>query len=714
MQKLEHKGVRIFGAILPILLIALLPSAANAQLWTTDPGFAIGSAANNAVNCIIIQPDSKILVSGSFTQFNAQPYNRIVRLLPSGQPDPTFQIGNGANGDIRSMALQPDGKILIGGVFSSYNSTSTGRFIRLNSNGSRDLTFNAGNSGANNEVLAIAVQADGKILIGGIFSQYNATPRSGFARLNANGSLDTAFNSGGSGPQFGPDAIVVQPDGRILIGGTFNSYNGTAVNRLTRLLPNGSIDTTFQMPGPVIGGFQVIVPAPGGKFYLAGNFYQIGIQSINRLTRIDSTGALDPGFSVGTGASSNVRAAWLRANGQLIIAGDFAYYSGSAKPRLAQVNNDGSLDYNFNPCVGSNGTIRALALQSDGKLLLGGNFTTYNGFTSGRFIRLEPSTSPGASQPLITTPTPLVCPGSNVKLYRSGGSLNGGDQWVWYSGGCGQLSAGTGDSLSVLVTADTTWFWLRGEGPCISAGPCDSIMIVRADTTAPLALLSPLPLITATCDTSLTAPQGHDYCDGLLTATTSDPIIYDSVGTYTLTWVYTDQAGNSSTQSQTVHILPVDVSLSSVSASEYCANNVNASYQWLSCGAGAFNVIPQATSRCFVNNLLSVPPLSQFAVVIQQKGCIDTSACVTILSTGVEDAWLEPIQPFPNPAGDRICINLPSEGRLSVWDPQGHILILNPQTEATSCVDISVLCSGLYLLKVSGQAGDRWFKFFKE
>ena len=150
------------------------------------------------------------------------------------------------------MAVQPDGKILIGGDFTSYNgdAAASDAVMRLNADGTRDTTFNPGGSGVTQSVGAVAVQPDGKIVIGGLFNSYNGdftAPSDMVMRLNADGTRDTTFNAGGSGADGSVYAVAVQPDGKIVIGGFFTIYNNDAAasDYVMRLNANGTRDTTF-------------------------------------------------------------------------------------------------------------------------------------------------------------------------------------------------------------------------------------------------------------------------------------------------------------------------------------------------------------------------------------------------------------------------------------------------------------------------------------
>src|SRR4030095_73808 len=153
--------------------------------------------------------------------------------------------GTGANGSVFTLAVQADGKILIGGDFTSFNGTSRNRFARLNSDGTLDTAFLSTGTGANDQVFALALQSDGKVLIGGFFTTVNNTTRNRIARLNSDGTLDTTFLATAAGANYSVRAIAVQSDGRVMIGGEFGNYNGAYRGNIARLKPDSSLDETF-------------------------------------------------------------------------------------------------------------------------------------------------------------------------------------------------------------------------------------------------------------------------------------------------------------------------------------------------------------------------------------------------------------------------------------------------------------------------------------
>ena len=321
-----------------------------------------------------IQPDGKSIIAGDFMRYNGTPRNRIARLNSDGLLDASFDPGWGANDRVGCSAVQPDGKIVLCGAFTGFNGAARNRITRLNSNGSLDASFNPG-SGANNQILSLALQTDGKILIGGIFTSYNGTARNRIARLNTDGSLDASFLPGsGTNVVY---AITIQPDGKILIGGSFTSYNGTVRNRIARLNTDGSLDTSFDPVSGADATVYAVTVQPDGKILIGGDFATYDGAGRNRIARLYSNGALDTSFDPGASANSSVRSISYQPDGRIIIGGDFWNFNNVMRLRLARVNSNGSLDDSFDPGSSGNPYVLSTTIQGDGKILVcgGGNLT---------------------------------------------------------------------------------------------------------------------------------------------------------------------------------------------------------------------------------------------------------------------------------------------------------------------------------------------------
>jgi uncharacterized delta-60 repeat protein len=436
-----------------------------------DTGFDPGSGVNAGVRSIVLQGDGKVLIGGDFTTYNGTERDGIARLNADGGLDTSFTSSNGANASVRSIALQTDGKVLIGGNFNTYNSTARNRIARLNANGSLDTGFDPG-SGANTDVVSIALLADGKVLIGGSFTSYNGTARSGIARLNTNGGLDTgsnlgsgasnevnsialqadgklligggnrverlyadgsldlSFNPGSFGTNTEISSVAAQADGKVLIGGRFTSYNGTARDGIARLNANGSLDTGFNPGSGANNEVHSIALQVDGKSIIGGSFTSYNGTGRNRIARLNADGSLDTSFDPGIGVDGPVLSIALQADGKVLIRGDFTSYNGTERNCIARLNVDGSLDTNFDPGSGANDKIHTLSLQDDGKVLIGGNFTIYNGTARTRIARLNPN----GSLDLSFNPSS----GLNAAIYSAASQADGkvliGGRFTSYNG----------------------------------------------------------------------------------------------------------------------------------------------------------------------------------------------------------------------------------------------------------------------------------------
>ncbi len=369
-------------------------SAADGDLDTT---FDSSVGANSTVESIAVKPDGKVVIGGTFTSYGFTERQRVAQLNANGSLDTGFDPNAAVTpGNVLAVATDSDGKVLVGGEVTDLSGPPQQTLARLNANGSQDTTFNAGNTGfgIGGRIHAIVVQPDGRILVGGYLGSYNGISRNGLYRLNADGSLDSSFVGSGTqaigAPVF---AISLLPDGKIVVGGEFNTFNGTPRARLARLHPDGSLDTTFDpQTGPDQAVFAVPVQ-PDGKIVIAGQFSNYNGVSISRIARVNVDGLLDNAFTPGTGASNHLKTAVLQADGKILITGIFTNYNGMSRSGFARINPDGSPDPSLISGLVST-QVNALALEAGGKILLGGTFTEYQATPRGHVARvLNPGTS---------------------------------------------------------------------------------------------------------------------------------------------------------------------------------------------------------------------------------------------------------------------------------------------------------------------------------
>ncbi len=361
-----------------------------------DTAFIDGTGPNNGVQSIVLQPGGEVLIGGYFTSFNGTSRNRIARLKSDGLLDPAFNPGAGANGNIASVALQIDGKVLVGGGFTQMDGANRNKIARLNPNGALDLSFNPG-TGVSGTVSSVAYQSDGKVLLGGFFISVNGTNRNRLARLSTNGVLDSAFSPGTAGVDGIVAALATQPDGRILIGGFFNSINGTNRNNIARLQVNGALDITFN-PGTGTGPdfdfddyeeVTAMARQADGKVLIAGFFDSVNGTNRNRIARLNTNGSLDLTFDAGAGPNvSPLFTLTRQQDGKILVGGTFDEFNGVSRDVFARLNANGTLDLAYSPTFGSRSVLSS-ATQSDGKALIGGYFTLVNGVNRAGIARLN-------------------------------------------------------------------------------------------------------------------------------------------------------------------------------------------------------------------------------------------------------------------------------------------------------------------------------------
>ncbi|MGC2235998.1 MAG: FG-GAP-like repeat-containing protein [Pyrinomonadaceae bacterium] len=443
---------------------------------TFDTDFGITNSLE-FVRELDLQPDNKIIAQGNSSGV-------IKRYNPNGTVDASFSnvtVGGSSN-MVQAIEVLADGKILIGGNFTSVNGFTQGNIARLNSDGTLDLNFNLNNPGAvggfnNSGITDIAVRADGKIVIGGGFTSYNSTPRQKVALLNADGTLDTSFATNTAiGQNASVNDVEVFQDNKVLVGNTYNFTNESAPT-LIRFNTNGSVDSSFNAILTRIGIVRKILQKPDGKIVIGGDFLFVGgiqrdslaqlnadgtldtsfvpfvnvtqgghqtvsaiavqpdgkilaafvngifkIQRMNAdgsvdsgygfttwspatvindivvlangqilvsgtliygagtryLTRLNSNGSVDSTFPVDF-PNGNVNKIIVQPDGKVLIAGDFTQIGTSIRGRIARYNSNGTLDNTFNPPGGANASIKDMDLQPDGKIVVGGDFTSLNG-----------------------------------------------------------------------------------------------------------------------------------------------------------------------------------------------------------------------------------------------------------------------------------------------------------------------------------------------
>ena len=420
-----------------------------------DSTFCNGpTGPNKYIYALAVQPDQKILVSGVFNSVSQVGPMNTARLNTDGSVDLSFAAN--VEGMVLSptpvgcLSVQSDGKILIGGGFTLVNGLGRGRIARLNPNGSLDDSFLHGLAGADDEVLCMALQSNGKILVGGYFTSINGVTRNRLARLNADGSLDAGFLNGLAGPDDVVVGLAVQPDGKILVGGYFTLVNGVTRNRVARLNLDGSLDTSFQSglagANGVVGGFAV---QPDGRILIGGGFTSVNGAAATNVARLHANGLLDSSFVCATlqaSVSQNALTSFaLRPGGQILVARSDPWSRSSSK--LVCLLADGSLDNSFfGGQPGPNRGVSCVSPQPDGKIVIGGFFTTVNQTPRSYVARLAGDSEPPAI--LVPPKSQTAEAGSVVDLWvRASGSMP--LSYLWYLNATNLLVCSTNSRLEL-------------------------------------------------------------------------------------------------------------------------------------------------------------------------------------------------------------------------------------------------------------------------
>jgi uncharacterized delta-60 repeat protein len=421
-------------AILKGLLIALIcfwSRGIQAQNILLDPGFTSVQSTNyvKSMACVYVYPDGRILIGG-WGGSNL----RLVRLLADGTADPTFiDTAVTSGGPIAYIKVQTDGKIIVAGSFTSIGGVTRNQIARLNSDGTLDTTFNAGTGPFKTDgttvgsIRDIELLPDGRIIVGGQFAYFSGVSKEQMVWLNTDGSIDATVIQ----PNFrtanldteAVEVIKIAPDGSVIVAGAFIQPG----SKIFRMTANGTV-TQSNFTALTSSGILRAVGQPDGKIIVAGWFDTPWGRGI---ARYNVDGTLDAVFGANaTGPSTNIYRCGLgiQSDGKIIIAGDYTVFNGTARPHITRLNTNGTLDATYTVGTGFTGgnfdKITNLAVQPDNKVIVVGDYTGYNGTTAYGVSRLLDCQMPptGAANQAVCgngTLASLTVAGVAIKWYNA-------------------------------------------------------------------------------------------------------------------------------------------------------------------------------------------------------------------------------------------------------------------------------------------------------
>ena len=401
-----------------------------------DPTFMSGTGFNNYVKKMIVLPNNKLLVMGSFTSYSTANINYLMRLNPDGTPDLTFVPNFDAGSVLTDFVVQPDGKVIVIGVFNTYSGNARKNIVRLSGNGSLDMGFNCGNS--NNGVFnKVVLQSTGNIILIGDFASHLSTTVSSIVRLLPTGLVDAGFsctlplntsnkvvlsdifihsnddislprndlypstflrlNSNGGAVSNYP--FTVNPKSLLLANGNFLTmpgymlYTGN-VAFPKEISPNGSIVKDYSTFGWFFsndwtGTEYIPLFEVAGKIYMSCNYFEDYTPARRKLIRLTENNIVDYHFLPIGGPNFAVTEMAKYDSDSYIIIGGFTRIGSSPVQTIAKVDKSCAVITSFNAGgVGFNGPALCVAVQQDGKIIVGGDFTTYNNQPANRLVRL--------------------------------------------------------------------------------------------------------------------------------------------------------------------------------------------------------------------------------------------------------------------------------------------------------------------------------------
>lgn len=367
-----------FGSFSTFATLAVDPLILGTYAGSPDGRFLpviANEGGSGAVYAFVVQPDGKVIIGGRFSTVNGVLRRNLARLNDDGSLDPTFDPGEGPDGEVKHLAIDALNRVLIVGRFSTVNGTGRRAAARLLADGSLDTTFNAGFVlSARLRANVVAVRADGRMLVGGYgLETTGVRGTSHLIQLDSTGTRDPSFNT--YVLNYGEtDALIILPNGNTLVGGVFwdAAAGGLGSFCLTRVAPNGTLD-----PGFVHGieGNRVYALAlqPDGKIIVGGDFWKVQGQPVGSLVRLNADGTLDPSFALPTlevGSWGIVKAMDLAPDGKIVFA------KGLEPVRLTTT---GAIDWTFNATIRADWDIYALHVMPDEKIWTAGGISSIEG-----------------------------------------------------------------------------------------------------------------------------------------------------------------------------------------------------------------------------------------------------------------------------------------------------------------------------------------------
>jgi uncharacterized delta-60 repeat protein len=412
----EIAGVRVISSGYSHALVLFDPRQSYAARQV-DPTFVMSGGilgrAQWRIESMLLQPDGKLVIGGQFTNVNAVARRCIARLNTDGSLDTSFDPGTGLGpridfynwdvASVKAMGMQADGKLIIAYDSPTYNDIFHPNLARINSDGSLDETFTDYINIVGVCPYSVLVQPDGKIVLGGQIDRITIGgvqthyPR-GMVRLNPDGSLDSSFAVHIAGANEGIGSVYLLADGSFLVDGSFYTVDNVARTNLAKLRPDGSLDPSYIPPN---GWKKLVGVQPDGKCFICQSYSSS--DDGYPLLRLNADGSVDPTWQIAF-LYGVPYSAIMQPDGRVILGGSFSKVNGVTRNMVARLDATGHLDARFHanltPENGQVDPFIRIILLPDSRIILGGVFTSVNGQPANSLARLT-------GEPAATTLGPI-------------------------------------------------------------------------------------------------------------------------------------------------------------------------------------------------------------------------------------------------------------------------------------------------------------------
>ncbi|MDO7849438.1 T9SS type A sorting domain-containing protein [Hymenobacter sp. M29] len=517
------------------------------------PAFLNAASTSSYPTFGALQADGRILLTGPFALVGGQPHQGVVRLLPTGALDATFQGQLPADVTAYTLAVQPDGKAVLtcGG-----GTSASPPLRRLLPDGSADTSFHYSGPllgfAASSRVPPVA-QPDGKILVATTSAFSGTTVYGHVLRFLPTGALDSGFDNAGAATgrtnqQIGyPGSVQLLAGGQVLITAGRAGYSLLRYAPLATSLPvgmallqaNGSRDASFAPLVQDLGSVFDLALQPDGKLLVGGSFSEINGAAVRNVARLEANGLVDASF--GAAADDAVYALALQTDGKVLLGGDFDYLNSASQPALGRVLSTGARDANFSPPIpartlAASSSVQYLALRTTGEIIAAGTFRIQQAGSSAYRVMAQFLAADGQADGSFQTATPapnfvqglLLQPGGKLVVVGSLPSGSNASIPVWRLLPTGALdpsfttrSSVTGDAGLAVAQDGTGRLYVTGTFDNLGAPGNHYMARLLADGQPDPSFQVTLPGLVPLANTIAIQPNGRVLLGGELSSTAS-------------------------------------------------------------------------------------------------------------------------------------------------------------------------------------------------